>query len=134
AGVAGATCLASLLADHRVRHDVAMTGEISLRGKVLSVGGIKEKVLAAHRATIKTVVLPEGNRKDLLQIPEKVRKELRIVFAERVQDVWREALTPILLPKRGEAARRFDAREYLIDQAGTQPQGSVHLHARGAQP
>ena len=134
AGVAVATCLASLLSDHPVRHDVAMTGEISLRGKVLSVGGIKEKVLAAHRATIKTVVLPEGNRKDLLQIPEKVRKELRIVFAERVQDVWREALTPILLPKRGEAARRFDAREYLIDQAGTRPQGSVHLHARGAQP
>jgi ATP-dependent Lon protease len=134
AGVAVATCLASLLSEHPVRHDVAMTGEISLRGKVLSVGGIKDKVLAAHRATIKTVVLPEGNRKDLPQIPDKVRKDLRIVFAQRVEDVWREALTPILVPKRGEAARRFDTREYMIEQAGSRPQGKVHIHAGGADP
>jgi len=134
AGVAVATCLASLFSDHPVRHDVAMTGEISLRGKVLSVGGIKDKVLAAHRATIKTVVLPEGNRKDLPSIPEHVRKDLRIVFAERVQDVWREALTPILVPRRSETARRFDAREYMIDHTGTRAQGNVRVQAKGARP
>ena len=92
AGVAVATCLASLLSGRPVRHDVAMTGEITLRGKVLSVGGIKEKVLAAHRARIKTVVLPFGNKKDLVELPAEARKELKIVLAQRVDDVWIEAL------------------------------------------
>ncbi|HEX6095045.1 MAG TPA: endopeptidase La, partial [Thermoanaerobaculia bacterium] len=73
AGVAIATCIASVMGERPVRHDVAMTGEITLRGKVLSVGGIKEKVMAAHRANIKTVVLPEGNRKDLSEVPEETK-------------------------------------------------------------
>ncbi|HEX7150972.1 MAG TPA: endopeptidase La [Thermoanaerobaculia bacterium] len=92
AGVAIATCVASVMAERPVRHDVAMTGEITLRGKVLSVGGIKEKVMAAHRANIKTVVLPEGNRKDLQEVPAEVKENLTFVFAERVEDVWKVAL------------------------------------------
>jgi ATP-dependent Lon protease len=94
AGVAIATCIASVMGERPVRHDVAMTGEITLRGKVLSVGGIKEKVMAAHRANIKTVVLPEGNRKDLAEVPEETKENLRFVFAERVEDVWKETLMP----------------------------------------
>jgi ATP-dependent Lon protease len=94
AGVAIATCIASVMGERPVRHDVAMTGEITLRGKVLSVGGIKEKVMAAHRANIKTVVLPEGNRKDIQEVPAEVKDALRFVFAERVDDVWRETLMP----------------------------------------
>src|SRR5438132_1572784 len=89
AGVAIATCIASVMGERPVRHDVAMTGEITLRGKVLSVGGIKEKVMAAHRANIKMVVLPEGNRKDVSEVPEEIRKELTFVFAERVEHVWK---------------------------------------------
>src|SRR5215210_3776653 len=99
AGVAIATCIASVMGDRPVRHDVAMTGEITLRGKVLSVGGIKEKVMAAHRANIKTVVLPAGNRKDLQEVPDEVKEALTFVFAERVEDVWKQTLIPLLIAR-----------------------------------
>ena len=92
AGVALYTALVSLFTGRTVASDVAMTGEISLRGLVLPVGGIKEKVIAAHRAGIRTVLLPARNRNDLEDVPESVRKELRFVFCERVEDVLREAL------------------------------------------
>jgi ATP-dependent Lon protease len=94
AGVTIAAALASLLTDRRVRDDVGMTGEITLRGQVLPVGGIKEKVLAAHRAGLKTVILPRQNEKDLDDIPEEVHKSLKFVLAERVEDVLKAALTP----------------------------------------
>ena len=97
AGAAAATCLASLLSQRPARHDVAMSGEVTLRGKLLSVGGVKEKVLAAHRARIGTVLLPVGNRKDLESIPERVREELEIVLVSHIQDVWRRALVPLML-------------------------------------
>jgi len=109
AGVAIATCIASVMGERPVRHDVAMTGEITLRGKVLSVGGIKEKVMAAQRANIKTVVLPEGNRKDLTEVPDEVKEGLTFVFAERVEDVWQQALIPIYVA-RGD--RKYDEAEY----------------------
>jgi ATP-dependent Lon protease len=86
------TSLVSLFTGKTVDSTVAMTGEISLRGLVLPVGGIKEKVIAAHRAGIRTVLLPARNRNDLEDVPEAVRKELRFVFCERVEDVLREAL------------------------------------------
>jgi ATP-dependent Lon protease len=92
AGVAMFMALASLLADRTVRHDTAMTGEISLRGLVLPVGGIKEKVLAAMRAGIGTVMLPSRNRKDLQDVPESARERLRFVWLETVDDAVREAL------------------------------------------
>jgi ATP-dependent Lon protease len=114
AGVAIATCIASVMGERPVRHDVAMTGEITLRGKVLSVGGIKEKVMAAQRANIKTVVLPEGNRKDLTEVPQEVKEGLNFVFAERVEDVWKEALIPLYLVKSRD--RKYDEAEYKADK------------------
>jgi ATP-dependent Lon protease len=84
--------LASLLTERPVRHDTAMTGEISLRGLVLPVGGIKEKVLAAMRAGITTVMLPARNRKDLQDVPESARERLQFVWLETVDDAVREAL------------------------------------------
>ncbi|HYX91030.1 MAG TPA: S16 family serine protease, partial [Myxococcaceae bacterium] len=92
AGVTMCTALVSALTRIPVRKDVAMTGEISLRGRVLPIGGLKEKVLAAHRAGIKTVLIPKGNKKDLREIPKKIRKAIRIVPVEYVDEVLREAL------------------------------------------
>jgi ATP-dependent Lon protease len=92
AGVAIATSLASLLSQRTVRPDVAMTGEISLRGVVLPVGGIKEKCVAAARAGIRTVILPARNRRDLEDIPESVRNRLEFVWAEKIADVLSRAL------------------------------------------
>ena len=92
AGVALYTALVSLMTNRTVRNDVAMTGEISLRGLVLPVGGIKEKTVAAHRAGIRTVMLPARNRRDLDDIPESVRKELTFVWLERVEDAVAHAI------------------------------------------
>jgi ATP-dependent Lon protease len=94
AGITIATSLASLLSGRSVRPNVAMTGEITLRGTVLPIGGVKEKVLAARRAGIQTVLLPKRNEKDLEDVPESVRGELKIVFVERLADVLAEALEP----------------------------------------
>ncbi|MGH8610983.1 MAG: S16 family serine protease, partial [Gammaproteobacteria bacterium] len=94
AGVAMFIALASLLIGKAVRSDTAMTGEISLRGLVLPVGGIKEKVLAAARAGIKTVLLPSRNQKDLEDIPEAVRHQLNFVWIEKVEDALLAALSP----------------------------------------
>ncbi len=92
AGVTLFTSLVSLLTGRTIDSNVAMTGEISLRGLVLPVGGIKEKVIAAHRAGIRTVLLPPRNRNDLEEVPESVRKEIRFVHPERVEDALGEAL------------------------------------------
>jgi ATP-dependent Lon protease len=86
--------LVSLLTERTVRSDTAMTGEISLRGLVLPVGGIKEKVIAAHRAGIKRVMLPARNRKDFEDIPEEVRRELEFVWLERVDEAISSGLEP----------------------------------------
>jgi ATP-dependent Lon protease len=87
-----ATALVSLVCGIPVRSDVAMTGEITLRGQVLPVGGIKEKVLAAHRIGLKTVVLPKRNEADLEELPEEVRQSIHFVFADTVEDVLRASL------------------------------------------
>ena len=92
AGVTMLSALTSLLTDTLIRKDLAMTGEITLRGQVLPVGGVKEKVLAAHRAGIKTIILPAWNRKDLEDIPKKVEKDIKFHFAEKMQDVLKLAL------------------------------------------
>ena len=102
AGVAMYTALVSLLTGRTVRNDVAMTGEISLRGLVLPVGGIKEKMVAAHRAGIRTVLLPARNRKDLEDIPESVRTEVEFVWLERVEEATAQAFAvPSSQPKLG---------------------------------
>jgi ATP-dependent Lon protease len=92
AGVAMFMALASLLTEHTVRSDTAMTGEISLRGLVLPVGGIKEKVVAAHRAGIKRIMLPARNRKDFEDIPDEARKEIEFVWLERLDEAVSSAL------------------------------------------
>lgn len=92
AGVTMATALASLYAKAPVRTDTAMTGEITLTGLVLPIGGVKEKVLAARRAGMRRVILPKGNEKDLRELPENVRAEMEFVFAEQIEDVLAAAI------------------------------------------
>jgi ATP-dependent Lon protease len=94
AGVTIVTALASLATRRPVRSDVAMTGEITLRGKVLPVGGIKEKVLGAHRVGIRTVILPRRNERDIEDVPDELRRELTFVFVDDAAEVLRHALTP----------------------------------------
>jgi ATP-dependent Lon protease len=102
------TALTSLLTGVRVRGDTAMTGEATLRGLVLPVGGIKEKVLAAHRAGIKRVILPERCRKDLQDVPDQAKKDIEFIFATRMDEVLDAALekspfkTPVAPPEGGE--------------------------------
>jgi ATP-dependent Lon protease len=93
AGVTMATALVSLLTGRPVRKDVGMTGEITLRGQVLPIGGVKEKVLAAHRYGLTTVILPKRNEGDLEDVPEAVRKQMTFLFAERVEEVIDAALS-----------------------------------------
>jgi ATP-dependent Lon protease len=91
--------LVSLVTDRTVRSDTAMTGEISLRGLVLPVGGIKEKVVAAHRAGIKRLMLPARNRKDFDEVPEEVRKQMEFVWLERLEEAVTYALEPAEPPE-----------------------------------
>jgi ATP-dependent Lon protease len=96
AGVAMFVALSSLLTGRAVRNDVAMTGEISLRGLVLPIGGVKEKVLAALRAGIRTVMLPARNKRDLEEIPADARGQLQFVWVESVDQALDAALSPVL--------------------------------------
>jgi ATP-dependent Lon protease len=92
AGITMATALASALTRRPVKRDVAMTGEITLRGRVLPIGGLKEKILAAHRAEIGTVIIPQENEKDLKEIPVKVKNALRVIMVDHMDQVIKEAL------------------------------------------
>jgi ATP-dependent Lon protease len=87
AGITIATALISLLSGRPARHDVAMTGELTLSGRILPIGGVKEKVLAARRARVTTVLLPERNRDNLRDIDEHIQKEMTIVFVDSMQEV-----------------------------------------------
>lgn len=102
AGITMAVALASALTGRRVRHDVAMTGEITLRGRVLPIGGLKEKVLAAHRAGIKTVLLPIDNRKDIEEIPNNIKKQLELVPVSHMDEVLKIALQELEIPPETE--------------------------------
>ncbi|MGH2354771.1 MAG: endopeptidase La [Chloroflexota bacterium] len=95
AGITMTTAITSALTGRPVRSDVAMTGEVTLRGRVLAIGGVKQKALAAHRSGIKTLILPAQNKKDLPEIPQDVRKGLKIVWVERVDQVLERALRPM---------------------------------------
>ncbi|MDF1516063.1 MAG: magnesium chelatase domain-containing protein, partial [Anaerolineae bacterium] len=91
-GVTIAVALISAFTEYPVRRDVAFTGEITLRGRVLPVGGLKEKLLAAHRAGVKTVILPKRNDKDLEDIPREIRKQLQLILVESMDEVLEHAL------------------------------------------
>jgi ATP-dependent Lon protease len=108
AGVTMFTALVSLLTGIKVRHDVAMTGEITLRGRVLPIGGLKEKVLAAHRAGIKRILVPERNRADLEEVPKEVTDELQFFFVARMDQVLEAALEsmPVSLPETTEESEK----------------------------
>ncbi len=86
------TAMLSALTGAKVRHDVAMTGEVTIRGRVLPIGGLQEKVLAAKKAGVKTVVLPKENEKDLAEISEEIKEGLEFVLAKDMDDVLRHAL------------------------------------------
>ena len=107
AGITMATALVSVLSQRAVRKDVAMTGEITLRGNVLPVGGVKEKLLAARRAHIKTVILPEPNKRDLEDLPQEIQDDLTFIFVENVRQVFQSALlennSSVEKPKRKTA-------------------------------
>jgi len=111
AGVTLATALASLFTDRPVRSDLAMTGEITLSGLVLPVGGIKEKVLAAHRAGMRTVLLPRQNRRDLADVPANVRADLEIVWVDRITDALAVAIPEMADQLAPAASGRRDAGE-----------------------
>jgi ATP-dependent Lon protease len=108
AGIAIATALVSEMADRPVRQDVAMTGEITLRGRVLPIGGLKEKVLGAHRAGIKTIIIPKGNEADIEDVPEEVRKTLEFHPVETLSEVLSIAL---VRAEPGEQARPLEMKE-----------------------
>ena len=108
AGIAIATALVSEMADRPVRGDVAMTGEITLRGRVLPIGGLKEKVLGAHRAGIKVIIIPKGNEADIEDVPEEVRNTLEFHPVETLNEVLRIALVPA---EPGEQARPLEMKE-----------------------
>lgn len=108
AGITMATALVSVLARRPVRKDVAMTGEITLRGNVLPIGGVKEKVLAARRARIKKVIMPEPNKRDLEDLPQEVLNDLKFIFVENVQQVFDEAL---LEPRPQKAQKAVSSKQ-----------------------
>jgi ATP-dependent Lon protease len=105
AGVTMAVALASAFTGRKVHKNVTMTGEITLRGRVLPVGGIKEKVLAAHRAGFKTVLLPRKNEKDLVDIPRNVRRDLKIMLTDHMDEVLASALMATASTKRVTRAK-----------------------------
>lgn len=94
AGITMATALVSALSNRPVKKTVAMTGELTLRGNVLAIGGVKEKVLAAHRAKVEKVILPAQNRKDMEDVPKEIQRELEFVFVDDVREAFKEALAP----------------------------------------
>jgi ATP-dependent Lon protease len=100
AGITVGLVIASVLSDRPIRHDVAMTGEVSLRGKVLVVGGLREKALAAYRAGIRTMIFPAANEKDVGDIPQDVRDQLELVPVESMDEVFAVALHRVIVPQR----------------------------------
>lgn len=87
-----ATAIASLLTERPVKPKLAMTGELTLRGQILPIGGLKEKALAAYRAGVETVILPKENQKDMVEIPEEIKKKIKFVFVQTMEEVLKLAL------------------------------------------
>lgn len=123
AGIAVTLAIASTLSNRPVRHDVAMTGEVTLRGKVLEIGGVKEKVLAAYRAGLRDVILPKGNERDLREVPEDVREKMQFHFVTRMDDVVKLAMSEqnAELPRPEEAA---EPKLAIADETTPQPRAA----------
>ena len=128
AGITMATALASALTNRKVRHDVAMTGEITLRGRVLPIGGLKEKVLAAHRAGIKTIILPMDNRKDTEEIPTNVKKQLELVLVDHMDEVLNVALRETkMAPRKAEIEPPPEVSPEVTYGSVVETEGGVEL-------
>ncbi|HEY0323622.1 MAG TPA: endopeptidase La [Pyrinomonadaceae bacterium] len=117
AGITLATAMVSVLSQRPIRKDVAMTGEITLRGNVLPVGGVKEKVLAARRARVSTIILPQQNRRDMDEVPKELFGDIRFVFVDNVRQVFREALRDRIVPPTTVRG----ARPARLPQAASSP-------------
>ena len=137
AGVTMATSLASALIKVPVKRDLAMTGEITLRGRVMPIGGVKEKLLAAHRSGMTAVIIPKENRKDLREVPRRVLKSTRVVLVEHMDDVLREALClPTASALFGPARERVEYRDGELvtipgEAARPTPQGDAPVGEAG---
>lgn len=118
AGITMATALISALTGRKVRKDVAMTGEITLRGKVLPIGGLREKTLAAHRGGIKTFLLPKRNAKDLSELPELVKSELELIEVDHLDDVLDVAFASAPQKRRRKATPPKGSKEIPVDEPG----------------
>jgi ATP-dependent Lon protease len=125
AGITMGTALASALLRVPVRNDLAMTGEITLRGRVLPIGGVKEKLLAAHRGGIKIVVLPRENEKDLAEVPAKIKKHLEVHFVSHMDEVMALAIE---LPKDRKAKPAEEGTPPAVPPQGGAPEGDVVTH------
>jgi ATP-dependent Lon protease len=124
AGITLATALASALTKIKVRRDIAMTGEITLRGKVLPIGGLKEKLLAAHRAGIFEAILPEENRRDYAELPELLKTEMKLHFVEEMDEVLQIALEEKLPELADETPDGLAAT--VLPPAASSPQPMAH--------
>ena len=128
-----ATALISALSERPIRHDVAMTGEITLRGRVLPIGGLKEKLMAAHRMHMKTVLIPKRNEKDLVDVPREVQRELNLVLVDRMDEILTRALleaAPVPNPKpRKPRASRKKAAETPAVPAEAPAEVPAHIVA-----
>ena len=111
AGLGMVTSIVSVLTGVPVRKDIAMTGEVTLRGKALPIGGLKEKLLAALRAGTKTVLIPKENEKDLAEIPDNVKEGLELISVESVDDVLKVALTKSLIPIEWDEAAELNEKK-----------------------
>lgn len=129
AGITMAAVLASAFTGRPVRKDVAMTGEITLRGKVLPVGGVRDKILAAHRAGIRTVILPGKNRKDLEEVPDTVRKDVKLVFADHMDKVLNTALMKKRMTSAGRRSPAGGSRPSV--RTGNRPRPTVTAGPEG---
>jgi ATP-dependent Lon protease len=120
AGVTMATSLVSLISGRKVKPQVGMTGEITLRGQVLAIGGVKEKVLAAHRNGLTTIILPKRNEQDLDDVPEEIRNSMKFIFAESVEDVIDAALEKAK-PARKRSAGKSSAKKQPSKKQSRKP-------------
>jgi ATP-dependent Lon protease len=128
AGLAMVTSIVSVLTGIPVRKDIAMTGEVTLRGKALGIGGLKEKLLAALRAGTKTVIIPKENEKDLEDIPENVKEGLELIFVDNVDDVLKIALTKPLIPIEWDESESVSGGSEISDDDQDQDQDPLLTH------
>ncbi len=129
AGIGMVTAIVSVLTDIPVRNDIAMTGEVTLRGRVLPIGGLKEKLLAALRGGVKTVLIPQENAKDLADIPDNVKGALEIIPVEHVSEVLKHALTQAIKPVKWTSSDEAKLAGIMIGTPGaTIPEGGTAAH------